>query len=57
MRELDRLADEAGGYLAPYSPENNKIGYDYRAIIKYSREKGIEPINLTPEELEQFRTR
>ena len=52
MRELDELAEKAGGYVAPLG--DNKVHYDYRKISKYCKEKGIEPIDLTIRELNQF---
>lgn len=52
MRELDELAEKAGGYLSPLG--NNKTHYDYRKISQYCKEKGIEPIDLTIRELNGF---
>lgn len=52
MRELDELAEKAGGFLSALG--NNKIHYDYRKISQYCKEKGIEPIDLTIRELNCF---
>ena len=49
--ELDELAEAAGGYVALPSQETH---YDYRKILKYCKDKGIEPIDLTLRELAQF---
>lgn len=51
MRELDELAEKAGGFV---SFLNNNVHYDYRKISQYCKEKGIEPIDLTIRELNQF---
>lgn len=52
MRELDELAEKAGGFLSTL--RNNKVHYDYRKINKYCKDKGIEPIDLTIRELNCF---
>ena len=52
MRELDEAADRAGGFLAPLSKTDTH--YDYRALLKYCREKKIEPLDITIRELRQF---
>ena len=52
MKELDELAEKAGGYLAPLSDERTR--YDYRKINEYCKERGIEPLDLTIRELNQF---
>ena len=50
---LDEAAVRAGGYLAkPVRPLI--IEYDYRAMTKYCREKGISKMDLTEEELKRF---
>ena len=50
---LDEVAVRAGGYLArPKRPL--VIEYDYRAMTKYCREKGISKMDLTESELKQF---
>jgi hypothetical protein len=50
---LDEAAMRAGGYLAtPKRPL--VIEHDYRAISKYCTKKGIEPIELTENELKMF---
>jgi hypothetical protein len=52
MKELDEAAEEAGGFLAPFTDFN--IHYDYRKIIEYCGKKEIEPIDLTIRELQNF---
>ena len=52
MKELDKLAEEAGGFVADIG--NNNTHYDYRKIIDYCKEKGIEPIDMTIRELNRF---
>lgn len=52
---LDDAAIEAGGYLAPPATERREIKYDYRALMKYCRERGISPSSLLDDELERFR--
>ncbi|MCQ2472237.1 MAG: hypothetical protein MJ147_09405 [Clostridia bacterium] len=52
MRELDNLAEKAGGFVMPMN--DNTVHYDYRKISQYCKEKGIEPIDLTIRELSNF---
>ena len=52
MRELDELAEKAGGFVADLSKHDTH--YNYRAIINYCKEKGIDPIDLTIRELNRF---
>ncbi len=52
MQELDNAADLAGGFLAPLT--KNDTHYDYRALLKYCREKKIEPLDITVRELHRF---
>ena len=52
MKELDELAEKAGGYVIP--PSSDEVRYDYRKIIAYCKKHGIEPIDLTIRELGQF---
>lgn len=52
MKELDEIAEKAGGFVSALS--NNNTHYNYREISKYCKEKGIEPIDLTIRELNQF---
>jgi len=52
MKDLDEAAEEAGGFLAPFT--NVNAHYDYRKIIEYCKEKEIEPIDLTIRELQNF---
>lgn len=50
--ELDEAAENAGGFLAPLTKRDTS--YDYRALVKYCREKKIEPLDITIRELRQF---
>lgn len=52
MRELDELAEKAGGLVSTIS--NININYDYRKISAYCKERGIEPVDLTIRELSRF---
>ena len=52
MIELDEAAERAGGFVSMIKSED--IHYDYRAIDKYCKEKGIEPIDMTIRELNAF---
>ena len=52
MRELDELAEKAGGFVSELI--DNNVHYDYRKISEYCKEKGIEPVDLTIRELNQF---
>jgi len=50
---LDKAAVKAGGYLvAPKRPLT--IEHDYRAMSRYCTDKGIDPVDLTDEELKMF---
>jgi len=52
MRELDRIADKAGGYVSPMF--NPGVHYDYRKISEYCRARNMEPQDLTIRELRKF---
>lgn len=52
MKELDEIAEKAGGFVADFG--DSKTHYDYRKIIEYCKEKGIEPIDMTIRELNRF---
>lgn len=52
MRELDDLAEKAGGFVYPFG--DNTVHYDYRRISLYCKERGIEPLDLTIRELSDF---
>lgn len=54
MRELDEIAEEAGGFVDYHPTDKNEIHYDYRAIIAYCRQRGIEPLDMTIREMQQF---
>lgn len=49
--EFEEAAERAGGYVDPHPSD---IHYDMRAILKFCKEKGIEPIDMTIRELNQF---
>lgn len=52
MSVIDDAADQAGGYVANFPSKDTH--YNYRAIMQYCREKGIEPIDMTIRELNTF---
>ena len=52
MKALDEAVEKSGGCLSPFF--DSKTHYDYRKILAYCREKGIEPLDLTIRELHQF---
>ena len=52
MIALDEAAEKAGGFVSMVKSED--IHYDYRAIDKYCKEKGIEPVDMTIRELNTF---
>lgn len=52
MNELDDLAEKFGGYVCTEIPD--ALHYDYRKIIEYCRENGIEPLDLTIREMQSF---
>ena len=52
MIALDEAAEEAGGYVS--NVLNNDVHYDLRALIKYCKDKGIKPIDITLRELREF---
>lgn len=52
MKALDEAAEKAGGFVSSLFVKD--IDYDYRKIIKYCKEKGIEPIDMTIRELNSF---
>lgn len=52
MRELDELAEKAGGFVAPAS--SDQVHYNYRKIAEYCKNKKIDPQDLTLRELQQF---
>jgi len=57
MAELDKVAEEAGGYVAIPTAESNRIGFDYPALSRYCKNLGIKPASLSESELASFRTR
>ena len=52
IREFEEVAEKSGGYVA--WPPLPKAEHNYRAMIKYCREKGIDCMDLTDEELRKF---
>lgn len=52
MRALDEAAERAGGFTSGISA--SEIHYNYREISRYCKRKGIEPIDMTIRELNQF---
>ena len=50
---IDEEAVRAGGYLA--TPKRPLIiEYDYRAMSRYCTQKGINPMDMTEDELKKF---
>ena len=54
LAELADVAANAGGFVALNSDIENEPHYNYRAISKYCKEKGIEPLDMTLRELNSF---
>lgn len=54
IKELDEAAARAGGYVS-YLP-NIHQHIDHRGLIAYCKEKGIEPLDMTIREYNQFVT-
>ncbi|MBQ2967536.1 MAG: hypothetical protein IJE10_05400 [Clostridia bacterium] len=52
MKQLDEVAEKAGGFVSML--KSDEIRYDYRKILAHCKEKGIEPMDLTIRELNQF---
>ena len=52
MIEFEEAAERNGGYVS-YLPNTNQH-VDYRGLIAYCKEKGIEPIDMTLREHNQF---
>ena len=52
MQDLDDAADRAGGFLAQFTKADTR--YDYRALLKYCRDKEIDPLDITVRELHHF---
>ena len=52
MKELDEAAENAGGFISLVKSQD--IHYNYREISRYCKEKGIEPIDMTTQELNKF---
>ena len=52
---LDDAAEEAGGYVDQTSRAHiGSVHYDYRAILHYCRENGIQSVDMTIREMQQF---
>ncbi len=52
MYALDEAAERAGGFVS--SNVDIRTEYDYRKILKYCKEKGIEPVDMTISEFNSF---
>lgn len=52
---LDEAAEKAGGYVRYRPGDKSHLEFDFRALSKYCRERGVEPIDLPEEELSIFR--
>lgn len=52
--ELDDIADSAGGFVDYHPSAEHEVQYDYRAIIEYCRKRGIQPLDMTIREMQQF---
>lgn len=52
MAELDEAAEKAGGYVS--TPFSSQTSYDYRKIMAYCRENGIDVLDLTLRQLQEF---
>ncbi|MCL2427540.1 MAG: hypothetical protein FWD05_14535 [Oscillospiraceae bacterium] len=52
---LDEAAEKAGGYVSYVPGKRPTVDYNYRELSNYCRKKGVEPIDLPENELEQFR--
>ena len=52
MRALDDEAEKAGGYVS--IPREDAPRYDYRAIVKHCKEKGIDPLDMTTRDMQKF---
>lgn len=54
LAELDDVAAKAGGFVDLNSNIETEPHYNYQEINKYCKEKGIEPLDMTLRELNQF---
>ena len=51
---LDEAAEKAGGYVRYVPGEPMILEYDYPAMSKYCRKKGIKPMEMSEEERKMF---
>jgi len=51
---LDEAAYKAGGYVAYFPGKKLILNYDLRELSRYCRDKGVEPIDLSEDELKMF---
>jgi hypothetical protein len=51
---LENAAERAGGYVAYRPGEPLIMDYDYHAMSKYCRQKGVEPMELSEKEQKMF---
>jgi len=54
IQEFEEAAERAGGYVDYVPGRQSIIDADYRAMIKYCKEKGIDCMDLTDEEFAMF---
>jgi hypothetical protein len=54
IRNFEEAAERAGGYVDYVPGRSSIIDADYRAMIKYCKEKGINSMDLTEEEFAIF---
>ena len=52
MNALDDAAEKAGGYVTNIIGKD--VHYNLRELIKYCKDKGIDPIDITLRELRNF---
>lgn len=52
IRELDEVAEKAGGYVA--NSGKVSVHYNYRKILEYCKKKNISPEDMTIKEMDQF---
>lgn len=52
MRDLDDASEKCGGFISSFSEK--EVHYNYREISRYCKERGIEPIDMTIRELNNF---
>jgi hypothetical protein len=53
-RVVDEAAERSGGYVAYYPGKKNAQEFDYRAMSRYARDKGVTSMDLSEDELKIF---